>query len=422
MADGYNSHNKYFSILRKEIALRWYSILVGQTIIILSVVTVPNLLLQGRPRLNADETLFAYSGWLWAETAKVPYLHLWDVKPPAIHETAALFSLLSGGSPWGIVILSILFMCLFTIGSILLIGKIVYYHTLNPIAAYISATTLLAYRVYYNLAATGLRPKHFTLFFGLLGIYLYLVEERWMSGSFSAALAAGYWQFGVIFPVLAVSTTHISKNKIKAVVSGGMAATLLVVVPVYLSSAAAFSSMLVEVIGTAVWVTEPLEFGIRLEKFLNFLGIALPLIGLGLFGTVLAVLNRKTIWITGGTIWFLLQVFRFDLDAGPDLIPLVAFAALGMGIFIELINEEITPLYLTLGVVFTGLIISLFTLATPVSWDFAPGSLDALFWNQQVSERCHIRMSGTEQRFVEIVGGNVNSEECRYQIWQLLRK
>ncbi|MBP1953338.1 hypothetical protein J2752_000219 [Halarchaeum rubridurum] len=419
MADQYP--HRYFSVLREEISHRWRSFIVGQTTLILLFLVAPNFLLLGRPRLGPDETLFAYSGYLWAETAKVPYLHLWDVKPPAIHETAALFSLLSGGNPWGIALLSALSMCLLIIGSNVLVGQLIQTHTQNPIAAYIAGTTPLVYHTYYNLAATGLRPKHFTIFFGLLSVYFYLVKDRWALGGFSAGIAAGYWQFGVIFPVIAVVISHTTgKNELRAVVGGGFGAALLVVVPVYISSPAAFSSMLVEVIGTPILVTEPLEPGVRLRKFLRFLSFALPVIGLGLFGSVLAVVKRETTWITVGTGWFFLQVFRFDLDSTPDLLLLVIFSALGIGILIEAVDEEAIPLYLVLGVVMTGFVISIITVTTPLNSVPPPESLEALFWDRQIADRCHIRMSGTEERFIDILRGNMTAEECRYQIWRLM--
>lgn len=421
MSYGYQFYHRYATVLQEEISLRWRSLIAGQTTLILLSIVTPNFLFPGRPRLNADETLFAYSGWLWAETAKVPYLHLWDVKPPAIHETAALFSLLSGGSPWGIALLSALVMCLLIIGSNVLIGQLVYYHTSNPMAAYIAGTAPLVYRTYYNLAVTGLRPKHFTIFFGLLGVYFYLVEDRWALGGFSTAITAGYWQFGVIFPVVAVVTAYTTrKNELKSVVAGGFGATLVVVAPVYLSSPAAFSSMLVEVVGTSVWITEPLQPGVRLRKFLRFSSFALPVIGLGLFGSVLAAMKRETAWITVGAGWFFLQVFRLDLDSFPDLLLLVIFAALGIGILIEAVDEKALPLYLVLGVVATGFVISLITVATPLTSAPPTESLDALFWNQEITQKCHVRMSGTEQRFIEVIGESVNVSECRYQIWKLV--
>jgi hypothetical protein len=418
----YQLHRQYFSILRENISLRWRTLIVGQTTLVLIFVLTPNFLLSGRPRIDSDGLVFAYSGWLWAETAKVPYLHLWDVKPPAIHETAALLSLFSGGDPWGIALLSGLLMCLLIIGSNILIGRLVYYHTSNPIAAYIAATVPLVLPGYYHLAATGLRPKHFTIFFGLLGVYFYLVEERWTLSGFSAALAAGYWQFGVIFPVLAVITACTTgKSELKAVLTGGAGATLLVLLPVYLSSPAAFSSMLVEVIGTSVWITEPLEGGNRLRKFRRFLDVAVPVIVLGVVGSVAAVSKRETGWITVGSGWFLVQVFRFDFDSFPDLILLVIFSALGMGILIEVVDEEAIPLYLVIGVVTIGFVNDLSTVATPLNSTLPPESLDALFWDQQVTERCHVRMSGAEERFVDLVEENVNVEECRYRVREMVR-
>jgi hypothetical protein len=210
------------------------------------------------------------------------------------------------------------------------------------------------------------------------------------------------------------------KSELMAVVSGGAGATLLVVLPVYLSSPAAFSSMLVEVIGTSVWITEPVQHGVRLRKFLSFLNIALPVIGLGLLGSVLAVQKRETVWITVGAGWFLVQVFRFDLDNSPDLILLVIFSALGLGILIEVVDEEVIPIYLVIGVVATGFLISLFTVATPINSPPTPESLEVLFWEEKVTERCHVRMSQTEERFVDLVEEDVIVEECRYQIWQMV--
>jgi len=115
------------------------------------------------------------------------------------------------------------------------------------------------------------------------------------------------------------------------------------------------------------------------------------------------------------------QLFRFDLDSFPDLILLVILTALGVGILVEVVDEEVIPLYLAIGVVATGFVIDLFTVATPLNSTVSTESLDALFWEQQVTERCHVRMSATEERFVELVEEGVNVEECRYQVRQIVR-
>lgn len=116
-----------------------------------------------------------------------------------------------------------------------------------------------------------------------------------------------------------------------------------------------------------------------------------------------------------------MQLFRFDLDSLPDLILLVIFTALGVGVLVEVVDEEVIPLYLVIGVVATGFVIDLITVATPLNSTVSTESLDALFWEQQVTERCHVRMSATEERFVELVEEDVNVEECRYQVRQIVR-
>jgi hypothetical protein len=174
--------------------------------------------------------------------------------------------------------------------------------------------------------------------------------------------------------------------------------------------------MIVEVIGTSIRITEPFQPVIRLDKFLRMSGPTLPVIGLGLFGSVVSVLRTESRWITVGAGWFLLQVFRLDLDGSADLLLLVVFASLGIGILVDLVDEETMPIYLIILLSFIALVINIFTLATPVDMGFSPGSLEAMFWNQQITDRCHVRMSETEQLFIQKVGERENVEECRYQI------
>lgn len=415
-------HHRYNPPIQEYVSRWWRHLIVAQTTVVVLCVITPNFVLPGRPRIGPDSVVFAYSGWLWVETSNVPYLHLWDVKPPAIHETAALLSLLTGGTPWDIAVLSVILMSSLIIASTLLTGQLVYHHTSNPTAAYLAATVPLAYRPYYTLAATGLHAKHFTIFFGLLALYLCLVRDRWVVGGVAAGLAAGYWQFGLIFPLLLLLTaTQRDRTQLKAVITGGLSATLLVVLPVVLSSTAAFSSMLVEVIGTSFLIVEPFDPATRLRKTLHYLSIALPVIGLGLAGAITAVLKRETAWITAGAGWFLIQVYRFDLDGLLDFIPLIFFAALGFGLLVDAVDEDLIPIYLVVGVVATGFGASMVTVATPLTSSPIPGSLDAMFWSEQVVEQCHVRMSGNEERFIEKIGEGFDVSECRYQAQDLIR-
>jgi hypothetical protein len=180
--------------------------------------------------------------------------------------------------------------------------------------------------------------------------------------------------------------------------------------------------MLVEVVGTPLLLDEPFELGVRLRKFVDFTDTALPVFGLGITGAAAALLYDRGWWVTVGTGWFLLQIFRLDLDYPPDLVVLLVFVSLGVGFLVDVTDEWVVAVLLLLGVVAVGVGVAGPSLIVfPVEEGTAPTTVDALFWNSEPPEHCHVRRSPPERQFAELFDGGLDTGECRYSVRQLLR-
>lgn len=158
--------------------------------------------LDPRP-LTGDGALFLLGGLKTAQ-GHVPYLHLWDVKPPGIHLTAGVLAVVSGGSRQLLYVLGNAANGVALVGSCLLAGVIVSHVTGRQLPALAAGASPLAYQATYEFVPAGIRPKYFLGLFGLLSMYLLLKRRPFLSGA-AAALVASYWQLGVVFPAVAVA-------------------------------------------------------------------------------------------------------------------------------------------------------------------------------------------------------------------------
>jgi predicted membrane-bound dolichyl-phosphate-mannose-protein mannosyltransferase len=189
-----------------------------------------NFLGRERPYVGSDAALFEYSGW-YAIHGGVPYLHIWDPKPPVIHEIAAGLAFLSQGNVLVLHFLSSLLMGITAIATVLLISNLTYDVTNNEIAAFVSGLGMLTYPVFYLMPMAGLRPKMFVALFGTLTIYL-VRSERFVAGGATAAVTAGLWQFGLFFPLLVgITAMRKSRDRFFESLSGMVSATVLIVFP-----------------------------------------------------------------------------------------------------------------------------------------------------------------------------------------------
>jgi hypothetical protein len=367
----------------------------------------------------------------------VPYLRVWEWKPPSNPAFTALLSVLAGGDPYWLAVLSILTTVGAVVGSIALVGVLVHHHTDDAAAAYSAGTALLTFDNFFRLAAQGFRPKHFLIFFGLVSIYLFIHKYYALSGA-SAAVAAGFWQFGIIFPVIVVvgafrSVGHSDTvegriashhRRVGRAVTGMVVATALIVLPIIVGGGAV--PMVMQVVLGVIAKSEPHAPLLRLlDHVVSVFGAGLPVMALGLVGALFA--RRVTWWIPVGGGWFVLQIAVFDLDGPPDLFPLAVFCALGYGVLAHRTDEHVIPLLLVCGIaalVIVQLMIGAGSLGpqpTSVpddgSWKYEHGTAEWYYWTQPLPNTCHIWNTRGERRLTRALGGSLSDAKCRYGFW-----
>lgn len=293
------------------------------------------------PRLiNSDAAFYGHAGWYVTQGA-VPYVDIWDVKPPLVFELPAVLALLSFGDMGVLLGWQVLVTSLAGIGSVGLLGWLVHHVTDDGVAAFVAGSLLLAYPGFHYLAAHGFRPKYFTMFFGLLALYLQRTRRPGTSGA-AAAAAAGFWQFGAVFPLTVLLLEVTERHSIPLRALGGMAGlTALVLLPfVYWG---ALEPMFVEVVVAPFVLSEPVSFTSRLFKGTLYLGgYLIPFVLLGVLGHLRAARDDigAVWWVLLPTVWYAIQVFLFDLDGYPDLFLGLAFAAVGVGLYVARLDPD----------------------------------------------------------------------------------
>jgi hypothetical protein len=421
------------SHLRRRLHRHWYLLLVVQTALLEAAVAVPHIVGSGRPDINHDAMFYLFMGWYWTQGG-VPYLEVWDWKPPANPVFTAVLSLLAGGNPSRLAVLSVLTTAGAAVGIVALIGLLVYYYTDDAVAAYTGGTALLTFSVFFRLAPQGFRPKYFMLLFGFAAIYL-LVRGYYTGSGASAAAAAGFWQFGIVFPVIVAvgayrgdgcleSRARDRRWRVGRTVAGMIGATVLIVLPIVFSGA--IIPMITQVVFGAFGSSEVIQPIRRLSRVKQSFGIALPIMALGVVG---AILGRRTAWwVSVGTGWALLQVGVLDFTLYADLFLLTAFCAIGYGFLMHRLDEHVMPLLLVVGIVvlvIAQLMVGGSSLAVQPqpppsdgSWDYERGTFEWYFWTHPAPDTCHIVRSEAERRLTRALGGSLSDAECRYGFWR----
>jgi hypothetical protein len=272
-----------------------------------------NFLGRGRPYVGPDAALFEYSGW-YAIHGGVPYLHLWDPKPPIIHEIAAGLAFLSRGDVLVLHLLSSVLMGVTAIATVSLVSKLTYDVTNNELAAFVSGLGMLTYPVFYLMPVAGLRPKMFVAFFGVLTVY-FLHTDRFVAGGVTSAVTAGLWQFGLFFPLLVrVRAIRSSSDRFLKALTGMLSVTLLVMFPFAVRDAV--GPMVAQAVVSPFVSSESFRLLDRVIVGAGALDFVAPVVLLGGVGAMFAHMYQGEKWILGGLLWFGVQVFFFDLDGG----------------------------------------------------------------------------------------------------------
>jgi hypothetical protein len=392
-------------------------------------------------------------GWYITQGA-VPYVHIWDVKPPLVPETATVFAILGGGSPMNIYYIAVGVMCALSIGISLLVGNLTFKATQNGTASYIAGVAVFAHPAAHLLPTHGLWGKYFALFLGLLGIWL-VFKERPLLAGLSAAASGGYWQFGLIFSIIVVGLTlQNHRATLKYVISGMALAFVVTISPIVYWGATL--PMIEEVVLFPLLIDESYSMLHRLGKGVLYLGFASLTLVLGTIGILWQASEdlKRDWWVTAGLAWFAIQLLFLNFSGPPDLFPALLFTAIGIGILadrLELakisgrkgVNILVGAVVLT-SVIFHG---SFGILVNPM--DPAPSgntvtekflysqernvegenahkslrdrtaipvnqfpSMEKLYWNKIKPKYCHYRLSGYELLYLQKTNTDFRKVKC----------
>lgn len=420
----------------------------------------------GLPPVGADPAIFQHAGWYITQGA-VPYIDIWDVKPPLTFETTTILAYISGGNMLLLHYLSVIVTVAAGIGIVYLTGVLTHELTNDRTAGLAAGLTILAFTGFHYLPAQGFYPKYFSIFFGLLAIILQHRNNPVSSGA-AAAMSAGYIQHGAIFAILVsfLAIQQGGRKRLTSTLGGMIGLTLLVILPIIYVGAT--GPMLVEVVVAHLTSSESvssMDILRRLAKGFLFLGFSSAAIILGVYGIILNGMHRprKTWWIAAGGVGYGVQIMFFDFDSYPDLFFGLVFAALGMGLLVNLMTDRqrtvtivLLAVLVTVGVVSLGgfgivTSDSVYTKSLDDSLDESDTllhnfikyaedrfnaehlrrsnryennevlksrpDLNKIYWNKMTPSSCHYRLSETEIIWIEQTDRSYYANKCGSYPW-----
>lgn len=380
-----------------------------------------------RPPL-LDSVIFEYVGWYLSTGARL-YVDVYEVKPPLAFEVPAAVALLTGGGPDYHAVL-VLLTAAAAVGAAGAVAAIVHRTTGDGVAAVAAGLALYVLPAYGWRAAVGFKAKYFVLLAGLVGVYLVL-RDRPVGAGGAAAAAAGFWQLGVVFPVLVIGMLAGRGGRRglgrAAVAMAGV--WIAMVVPVV--AWGALGAMLVETLLTQLLVTEAGGVLDRLSLLGYLLGLGLPVALLGGYGLVRAAVAEpdRYWWAVAGVAWFLAAIALLDLDFTPDVFALFGFLAVGIGLLAAEVGPGPRPVAVVVALL---VVLSVPTAhgfgfaASPVpevpgadvdpdrdlTVPYSPTEQVHLFWTEQAPETCRVFAGPMHREWVRLTGQRLDDERC----------
>lgn len=415
------------------------AVLVGVALAVESLFAVRITTAHRRPPITQDAALFQHAGWYLAHGGRL-YTDVWDLKPPLTFEITAGVSLLVGGDPYWLHLLSVAAMMLSVCGIVVLIGLLTHHLTDDVHASLLAGVSMFLLAGFAVRPAYGFKSKYPMLLCGLLALYLF-VSDRQTGAGVSAAASVGFWQLGAVFPLLLVGLALDRRDwqGLGRVAAGGLVTSVLMFSPVLLWGST--SEMLVQTVLVPLSLPEETPFSMRLFGLAFHYKYAAPLVALGTYGLVRfgwSSAGRDAWWVLAGAGWFWVVVLFIDFEIGgyTDLIPLTAFVAIGIGLLVAsldtpLLSRTVVAVVLAVCVLNVALLGSLGLVFKPVrtsgpvpmsdlrAGDDADATAVAgaradvryLYWNQLEPRGCHYRLSGMERDWLDRVDASV-SDPC----------
>jgi len=375
----------------------------------------------GRPPMTPDAAVFQHAGWFLTTGARM-YADVWDVKPPLTYELTGLLALATGGDVYALHLASVAVMIFAACGVVVLVARLTYDLTDDAYASALSGLSVFLLAGFHVRPAYGFKARYFLLFAGLLAVYLYLRGAHVLSGV-AAAASVGFWQAGVIFPlvVLGLAAQKRDGRAAARIVLGGVAFTALMLAPVF--AWGSMSEMIVQVV--IVPLALPEETGVlpRAVAGVAHFKYASPLVVLGAYGLLRGAtrrFGRTEWWPLAFAAYFGFVVLFLDFETGgyTDLIPGLAFVAIGVGVFASTLRSRrrrnaMTVAVLAVLVVNVVALGSLGLVFSPVSTP-GPASMTELRTNERAIESPYVPDDRPGIRYV--YWNRVRPDSCHYRL------
>ena len=327
--------DSYLASLRGRLPDPWWAWVLGGLVLVQQlVIYAPYSLVH---RFAPDPATFMLGGELLSRGYS-PYLYMFDVKPPAVYLTTALTSLATGGPIQHYFVASLL-TSLFAALTVLTAAGIVYHRTRSNAAAVAVGLSIFAYTRFLTLPVWGIYAKYYALAFGFLGIYAVLTDRPTLGVALST-LAAGYWQFALVFPVIAGVEVYRRGASLGKPFVAGAGVVAVVVAPIVLLGGG--RAMVEQVVLHSLSMSDQ-SGGIvaRIYKFRDIVPFAWPLYYGGLLATIYCLVRyRREWWVGAGLAWSLLQLGALDFDSYPDGFLLVVWISVGLGLFVGRLSRD----------------------------------------------------------------------------------
>ena len=392
-----------------------------------------------RPPMTSDAAIFEHIGWYITHGGRL-YVDAWEPKLPLSYETTGVLSLVSGGDMYRLHLLSVLLMIVAVCAIVGLVAVHVHDLTGNEVAAAVAGLSLFLLPGFAVRPAYGYKAKYMVLLCGLLAVYLYTREYPALAGV-AAAASVGYWQAGAIFPLILLGLALQQRNRraLVRIVAGGLAFTAAMILPVFVLWGSA-SQMVVQVVLVPLATGENTPLLTRLVAGVVHFKWASPFVLVGGYGIARIAWERATggdgvgrsaWWIPVGAAWFAFLIFFVDFETGgyTDLIPGLAFVAIGIGLVAARLRERRfrwslggalaavlvvnVALLGSVGLVFTPVeapdTISMTDLQTD-DYTAEHAALETrpdvryVYWNEVRPSTCHYRLSIMELRWLDRIG------------------
>ncbi|MFB6224741.1 MAG: DolP-mannose mannosyltransferase [Haloarcula sp.] len=387
--------------------------------------------------MTPDAAIFQHLGWYLTQGGRL-YVDAWEPKLPLSYETTGALALLSGGDMYRLHLLSVLLMIAAVCAIVALVSALVYGITGDDVASTLAGLSLFLLPGFAVRPMYGYKAKYMVVLCGLLAIYLYTRGYPALSG-IAAAASVGYWQAAAIFPMIVVGLA-LQQRDTRALVRtvvGGLAFTATMLLPVFVFWHS-FSEMLVQVILVPFANEESASLVTRIFAGVVHFKWASPFVLLGGYGIARVardcftgrndIVERTEWWIPVGAGWFAYLVLFVDFETGgyTDLIPGLAFVAIGVGIVVASLHERRLQQFLSaalavvilVNVAFLGSVGPVFTaVETPdpvpmsdlemnqraqaVADIEAVPDVRYIYWQKIKPPTCHYRLSLMELQWLE---------------------